>query len=254
MHVHIGNIKYDRTTILAYYILWQRIQDEIYDCFPMYKRDEIKYAGKQKNYNQPLPQIGLLTNRLYRREYKNPGDFNAHVQEHFNRVFEFLTSGALTKEDSSYNLEKGVHPQGHTKWSIASRYFGCNFNSLVFSQQRTLEFRIHPGTFSFTKTANWLFFCIAFVTYAQRHTEAVITGKLKPTINDILDGFATHFDNKNIPSKIGTQFSEYLKGYFDFRKEKMKEANDKEDWLGTNLDFEGEKAFTFKSHDLDNLY
>lgn len=121
LHIHIGNIKWDRLTCLAYYILAQRIQKEIYQIVPMYKRDEIKYAGKQKCYNQPLPNIGIINNELYNKEYANDKEFQVAVKELFQPIIRHLTNNQLNSETGDYNLENANHPLGNQKWNIASR-------------------------------------------------------------------------------------------------------------------------------------
>lgn len=117
LHIHIGNIKWDTLSIIAYYILAQRVQDELYSVFPLYKKDEMKYAGKPKNYNQPLPNIGILGNKIFTKDK----DQQLETQANFNKIFEHLTCGQLTRENIDYNLTNAIHPLGNTKWAIASR-------------------------------------------------------------------------------------------------------------------------------------
>ena len=120
LHIHLGNVKYDETTILAYYILIQTIQEELYSIFPMYKRSEMEYLGKPKNYNSPLPNIGLLTNTLFKKQYDTKQAFEADTQKYFSKIIEHLTDGQF-KEFKEWNTPQTFHPLGAQKWNIHSR-------------------------------------------------------------------------------------------------------------------------------------
>ena len=127
-------------------------------------------------------------------------------------------------------------------------YHLVNFNNLVFSNARTWEFRIHNGTFSFTKIVNWLFICIAITTFAEKYSKEIISRKLKPSLDDILDGYKTSFGWFNFEDALGSEIAEY-------RKDAIKIANKKQDWRATNIEFgEVDKNFKFSNGVIDNIY
>lgn len=252
-HIHIGNIKYDEVTIMAYYMLLQNIQEEMYSMFPLYKRSEREYLRKPKDYNSPLPNIGLLSNTLFKKKYDTKTEFNSDVTKYFSKVIEFLTDGQHTQV-KDWDTNQTFHPLGNTKWNIHSRYHNFNFNNLVFSNTRTLEARIHPATFNFTKVANWLFICIALVTYAEKNSKDIVSRKVKPSLNEILEGYKTSFGYFNFEDSLGTEVSNYLIEYVDFRKQAIKKANEKGDVLAKNIEFGADKDFKFTNGSIDNLY
>jgi len=254
MHIHIGNIKYDELTILAYWIIMQTIQDEIYSIFPLYKSDEVKYLRKQKRYNQRLPNIGIMTNSLYKKIYNTKHEFSNDVRKNFNKIFEFLTDGKVPEMNDSYNMTSLIHPLGGQKWGIPTRYYLVNFNSLIFSANRTLEFRIHTPTFNFTKISNWLFICVGIVTFAERYTKEIISRKIKPSLEDILHGFSDYFGNYDFEDTTGKDVANYLIGYIRHRKEQIAEATKKEDVIANNIEFDGDKKFAYSNGILDSLY
>lgn len=253
LHIHLGNVKYDEISIIAYYILIQGIQEELYSIFPMYKRSESKYLGKPKDYNSPLPNIGLLTNNLFKKKYESNIEFNIDVQKYFSKIISFLTSDNYS-EWEGWNTNRTNHPLGSTKWNIQSRYHGFQFNNLVFSNTRTLEARLHPGTFNYVKITNWLFICVAIVIYAEKYSKEIISRKLKPTLANIMEGYKTSFGWYNFDDALGTEVANYLTAYIEHRKEAIKYANEKDDVCARNIEFEADKSFTFSNGVIDKLY
>ena len=253
LHIHLGNVKYDELTIIAYYMLIQTIQEELYSIFPQYKRSEMEYLGTPKNYNSPLPNIGLLTNNLFKKNYDSSVEFNADVHKYFTKIVNWLTDGQV-QEFPMWNTNETYHPLGGTKWNIHSRYFLTNFNNLVFSNTRTCEFRLSNSTFNYTKIVNWLFICIGIITFAERYSKEIISRKMKPTLNDILDGYKTSFGFYSFNDVLGTEISNYLKDYIEFRKVAIKKANSEGDWLARNIEFgEIDKNFKFDNGVISNI-
>jgi hypothetical protein len=253
LHIHLGNVKYDKLSIIAYYMLIQAIQEELYSIFPMYKRSEMKYLNKQKDYNAPLPNIGLLTNTLYKKKYTSAIEFNLDVEKYFSKIIEFLTDNKYSQWDS-WETNMTSHPLGDTKWNIMSRYKIFNVNGLIFSNTRTIEARIHPGTFNYTKITNWLFICIAIITYAEKNQKDIISRKVKPTLEDILNGFKNAFGEYQFEDVTGSEIAKYLIDYVNFRKDAIKYANDGGDVHARNIEFEADKNFKFNNGVLNTIY
>jgi len=252
LHVHLGNVKFDKLSIIAYYILIQNIQEELYSIFPQYKRDEVKYLNKPKAYNAPLPNIGLLTNSIYKKKYTSHHEFNAEVDSSFSKIIEYLTKGG-TKEWPGWDSDRPTHPLGNTKWNL-NRYFLVNINSLVFSSTRTIEFRLSSPTFNFTKVTNWLFICAAIITYAEKYSKEIISRKAKPTLKDILSELKTHFGYYEFEDVVGSEISSYLCDYVDYRKELIAKATKNGDVLANNIEFKADKDFRFQSRNMSTIY
>ena len=133
-------------------------------------------------------------------------------------------------------------------------YHNFNLNNLIFSNTRTIEARIHNGSFNYTKIVNWLFICVAITTFAEKYSKEIISRKLKPTLNDILDGYKTSFGFYSFEDVRGAEISNYLKDYVEFRKQAIKEANSKGDWLARNIEFDDvDKKFKFDNGVLNNI-
>lgn len=130
-----------------------------------------------------------------------------------------------------------------------------NMNPLIFSQQRTWETRIFSGTFNFTKISSYLFLCVAFVKYAERNTEAIISGNVKPRLNDILMGFSNAFGQLAYEDTVGRELADYLIAHFDWRKKEILKCSKHEDYLAKTVEWgEVDRNYKFEFGDLKTIY
>jgi len=149
LHIHLGNVPTDQKFISTFYRFMTNIQDDVFKMFPNYKADNS--AGiKRHNYTQKLPK-----------------------KIKFNTILNFLNNDKPC--DAVYTGERLNHYADiarTSKWNVSSRYYWCNIIPLVFYPSRTIEFRIHQGTFNKYKIIYWLLMCIAFIKYVEKTQES----------------------------------------------------------------------------------
>jgi hypothetical protein len=183
LHVHVGNLRVDRAYLVAMYKLGVYIQRDLFKMFPFYKTNEVKYAGKEKNYCKMLKNIIP--------DYTGSGkeDYDKYIDDGYKILFTFLLDG---KAVPTINLNRvnRVHPQGN-KWERVARYYWLNFMNLFFSNRNTFEFRLHTPTTNSKKIISWLFMIKAITKYAEHHSDKIIKGH-KPSIEEILNEFSNN--------------------------------------------------------------
>ena len=206
-HLHLGGFPIDRILMVALFRLCYKIQDDVFEMFPYYKRDEVKYASKEKNYCKMLPDI-------IRSYTSNSGDFNEYINLSYEDIYSFLTGGK--KFDREYNMGSKRNPWGGHKWDILSRYYWVNFINPVFGKQQTIEFRLHTPTLNADKAINWLFMCAAIIMYAQNNVRRCI-GNKPVTFEEVLLGYKTA--NR---TPIAAKLSANLVNYYRSRVDKFK--------------------------------
>lgn len=82
-----------------------------------------------------------------------------------------------------------------------------NFQNLIFSPRKTVEFRLHTATVNKYKTVNWLFICNAIIKYAENNIQSIIKGD-SVCFADVLNYYRDHFKNEK-----GRNVSEVLNNY-----------------------------------------
>lgn len=208
LHIHIGGISFDRLFLVSLYKLCYKIQNDIFDIFPFFKRNEIKYLGKEKNYCKKIDDIFI--------KY-NDGSFKNYIHYNYERLFKFITGHNFSEERNTKNK---FNPFGERKWNINSRYYWINFTNIFLGKQDTIEFRIHNATTNADKITAWLYMCYAIIKYAKLNTMKCISdepisfrddvlyslgnGKVINNLQEYYDirkaYFKNHADNKNYES------------------------------------------------------
>lgn len=254
LHLHVGLDEYGTNMefLLALYILSFRIQGDLFNLFPDYKKDPQEYLGAEKNYCKALSSLGLLENDIYNSSNKK--EINDKILKNFNKIFEFLCDNLVHQMDGKYNLNTFVHPQGETKWHRNARYYHINLMNTVFSPTRTVEFRLHTPSFNFTKTSNWLFICVAIIRYAKAYSKEIISGELRPTLTDVLRGYDNFFGELKTTDYSAKEIADYLIDYCNFRTKEMKICSEKGDVMGKSIELKADKTFSFDNGRLKTIY
>lgn len=201
LHIHIGNIRKDRTFLVALYKASVSIQNELFKMFPHYKNDEIKFAGKQKNYCKKVKNL------FGNYDGSSKEDYDKYINTSYCTLGQLLL-GNHAIPNFNFNRTNGQHPQKN-KWERTGRYYWINFMNMFFSKRDTIEFRLHTPTFNSQKIINWLFICSAFIQYVEKHTEAILKGE-KVKIKDVLFIYKDLYDEGEL--------SQYL---FDYYKDRV---------------------------------
>lgn len=239
LHVHLGNLPTTRIYLISLYKLALRIQNEVFTMFPLYKIDS--KGLKNKNYNQKLPTLGMMT--IPPSATKE--EFEEYINDNYEKLFSWLSEGYYP--DATYNRKKKKHPAGTQKWNYHSRYYWLNFINTIFSERNTVEFRLHTPTTNVQKTINWLFICNAIVKYANTHANKILNTKDEITLNDVLNYYADTYPTR------GKFLSDYLKEYVRQRKELFYNDYVKGDYI-SNWDITGDKDYVFSFGNVTHLF
>ena len=213
-HLHIGGFEKSRLFLISLMKLCCKIQNDVFEMFPVYKTDEIKYANKEKNYCKKIPKII----KAY-----GSGDFNAYVNMSYENLYTFLSGGCVF--DSEYNFKIKKNPWGNNKWQINSRYYWVNFTNIVFGKHDTIEFRLHTPTTNSDKIINWLLMCNAIMEYAKNYPYKCISTD-EVTFKDVLN-----FYGKKYKTSYAMNLSQRLITYYETRVEKFKKDKEANNFL-----------------------
>lgn len=250
MHIHIGNVRKDKLYLLAVYMLCYLIQDEMFEMFPKFKEDSPKYLGTQKNYCKKLDHLGLFNNCIFDKSSVLKETYCDNVNLYFNKIFKFLSDGQ--EIGSKFNRKCLKHPI-ERKWERHGRYHWVNLVNSVFSNSRTIEFRLHTATLNFTKTLNWILICSAIVKYADTHTKEIISGKIsKITLYQILEGYTNNFRDKKDTNEMGLFIHKYLEEYIENRKAYFADKTLKKDYV-CEREISEDKKYKFQYKGITDL-
>lgn len=204
LHFHIGNFEVSRALIVTLYKLSIQIQDALFKMFPVYKTDEVKYLGKQKNYCQKINSLFPIRNESFDKE-----SYHNYINDNYLRIYRFLleTDHFPSKK---FNRRNKKHPKTH-KWDRHSRYYWLNFINLITSQRNTVEFRLHTPTLNPQKIVTWLFICNAIVKTAQFRQKDILTSETF-SIDTVFDYYKDFYKTKSAET-----LSNYLKAYYNHR-------------------------------------
>lgn len=211
-HIHIGNIPSDKQFIVAIYMLYRQIQNEINEIIPPYKKNSLWVRGK-KDYSKDIRSLGLFSIKMVD---ENGQVIQSALDNAFKTICKFLLMNNLPsnfdtiiKNSETYqNLNLSSSLSSTAKWNITSRYYALNLFGLlnVSQSDRTVEFRVHSPTMNKYKLFNWLFICIAIIEYAKKNSIKILKSSDKINLYEVFSVF-DDIDNDNFSMK------EYLNEY-----------------------------------------
>lgn len=115
LHLHLGNIPRTKEFILAFFKVGMKIQDEMFQMFPLYKK--YNYHIKNKNYSAPLPTFEILSQL-------DPVINESNIDNNFGILYKYLSMGQDFKTVGN-SLENVIaHPadvNGNQKWNVKPR-------------------------------------------------------------------------------------------------------------------------------------
>jgi hypothetical protein len=168
MHLHIGNIPRTKEFIIALYRVLISLEDEIYKCFPLYKK--YNYGVKHKDYTKPLPILSILP-------YMDDKITDENIVDNFELLYRYFSMGQSFKYNFKSLDEVNGHPsdpEGRAKWQIHSRYHAHNFIQLLFGNKQTIEFRIHNSTDDSDVMLNFLFLNATIINFTKKYTKSIL--------------------------------------------------------------------------------
>lgn len=122
MHIHLGGVtKRTEEFVIAFYKLCYKLQNEIFDMFPLYKSYPEKYVMNfHKNYCQKLPDLQLEDFNF--NSVKNAKEAKTLTKQAFDRIYYWLSDNQISVTDEYWNLNTLRHPKGELdKWYYLSR-------------------------------------------------------------------------------------------------------------------------------------
>lgn len=158
LHVHLGNVNFNKENVVLMYNLYQRLEREIFGMLPK-SRTNNEYCRKLKALTFDINHL-----KGNQREY--------YIDYYYNNIMHYLSQ----KDFCNKNInKKHDHPKGFkcNYDHSSARYCWVNFIPAVFNTRKnniyTIEFRPHSATTSYKKIKNWLFICIALVDIVENH-------------------------------------------------------------------------------------
>jgi len=225
LHLHLGNIPRTKEFILAFFKVGMKIQDEMFEMFPLYKK--YNYHIKNKNYSAPLPTFGILSKL-------DPIISSDNIDNNFGVLYNYLSMGQDFKSIGN-NLENVVghpaDPQGNQKWNIRPRYLLFNIIPLLFGNKQTIEFRIHTPTYDINKILPFIFMNSLLVNFTIKNQERILRNKSFLNNYDLFGILSSQIDNYDI-SNIN-HFRNLIYDYINKRKNHCERQILKGNILGT---------------------
>jgi hypothetical protein len=225
LHLHLGNIPRTKEFILAFFKVGMKIQDEMFQMFPLYKK--YNYHIKNKNYSAPLPTFEILSQL-------DPIINSNNIDDNFGILYKYLSMGQDFKSvnnDLSNVLSHPADPNGNQKWNIKYRYFLYNIIPLIFGNKQTIEFRIHTPTYDINKIFPFIFMNSLIVNFTIKHQDSILKNKSFLNQFDLFSVLSNQIDIHNIPYK--SQFRDLMYNYIDKRKNYCEKQILKGNILGT---------------------
>ena len=210
LHLHLGNIPRTKEFILAFFKVGMKIQDEMFQMFPLYKK--YNYHIKNKNYSAPLPTFEILSQL-------DPIIDSRNIDENFGILYKYLSMGQDFKSVGN-NLENVLShpadPNGNQKWLVKCRYFLYNLVPLIFGNKQTIEFRIHTPTYDVNKILPFIFMNGLIVNFIIRNQDSILSNKNILNNYNLLDILLTQIDMHDISNR--NQFRDLMYDYIEKRK------------------------------------
>jgi len=225
LHLHLGNIPRTKEFILAFFKVGMKIQDEMFQMFPLYKK--YNYHIKNKNYSAPLPTFEILSQL-------DPVIDSRNIDENFGVLYKYLSMGQDFKSvgNSLDNITgHPADPNGNQKWNIRPRYFLYNIIPLIFGNKQTIEFRIHTPTYDVNKILPFIFMNALIVNFTIKHQERILKNKSFLNNYDLFNILSYQIDSCNI-SNIDS-FKDLMYNYIEKRKNSCERQLLKGNILGT---------------------
>lgn len=206
LHFHQGNHELSKEYILAYYNTCYLLQDEIYSLFPSYVARSTE-IGKDKDYCKKIHSLQELVQHS-NIDYKSNLPEEKQIQLLYAALYYFLEGTHIPADNELYlKTNHASNPNNNSKWHINQRYYAVNFIPLLFSNKRTIEWRLHTPTFNFNKIASFIMLLDAIASFVQKNKKDLALFKInKLTINDVLANEFSHSKRQ------------YLNTYFNWRK------------------------------------
>lgn len=213
VHVHFGNINFNKEFIVLLYKLSIIIQQEFLSMMPQSRRGN-EYC--QLVAHHPISNVridGFKNVRSVKHDI-----LKKYIDDCYAEIVKCISLGKLPSSSINKKLN---HPSGRYCGYNRStpRYWWLNFLPTLFTIEKgrdhTIEFRPHSATLNYEKVKNFILICMGIISFIENHKELIYEAKLQAgsiTLSQIL--------LKTYPKK-----AEYLIDYIQKRKQKFIEKN-----------------------------
>jgi len=184
MHVHVGNIPRTMEFVTAMFKFGYYFQNNIFDLFPGYK---MKNDGiKRQCYTAPLDDF-LMSSLNFK------SDTNEKLEEDFTKIIYELSGNHESFKyfrDLNSITEHPSDPQESAKWHMKERYKWLNIIPLVFTNKKTIEYRIFTVPDTIDKAFTFLILSLAITDFVNRNQLSILIRPFllkKMNVNEILN-------------------------------------------------------------------
>lgn len=158
IHINIGVGPYNPKFLVAVYKLYNRLQEEIELLIPLYKRDFLFLAKKNKDHCKNLPYI--------------PNIDEDKILKVLYRTSDLSYIKSLMDSTPKYNQY----------W----RYYALNLTKYINNEQ-IVEFRVLPSSHSHKYNFLFIYLFQAICKYAELNYNKIVNDKVKIEIEDVLE-------------------------------------------------------------------
>jgi len=183
IHVHLGNLNWNKEDVVFSYILAEILENEIFSILPKSRRNN-SYCRKL---------TPLLKNQLeYLKSSPSITDYEYKIDSFYDIIYTEVSGINDGNGRASKSINKREqHPKG-PKCGFdkkSQRYCWLNYVTLLFNTKQipdshTLEFRPMSATLNFKKIRNWLKICVAFVYFVENFKNIIKQGYYKDKVGN----------------------------------------------------------------------
>lgn len=187
VHIHAGNLNWNKEDICFSYILAEQLEDELFNMLPKSRRANSYCRRLTQLTLKYLPEL---------RETRSKSQYDILIDTIYNDIFKEVTyvkdKPRKTLSISTDSLDSGrdmnrssQHPNG-AKCGYdknAQRYCWLNFVTLLYNTKglggsNTLELRSHSATMNFNKIKNWIKVFFAICRFIENNKTQIKEGKV----------------------------------------------------------------------------
>jgi len=169
MHVHVGGIPRTMEFIVAMFKFGYYFQENIFQLFPSYKR--VNDGIKKQCYTAPLDSLLMAS-----LNFKSTGI--EKIKEDYQSIV-YALSGNHVDFEKFVELDKiQAHPsdpQESAKWYMKERYKWLNIIPLIFTNKKTIEYRIFTVPDNFEKAFLFLLISLVITDFVNNYTSKILT-------------------------------------------------------------------------------
>jgi len=217
MHIHVGGIPRDISFISAMFKTMYHIQNDLYDLFPLYKKNNNGNI-KRQCYTSPLDSH-LMASLNY--NCKSVED----LQNDFQKIA-FNLSGRnedfkrYIPLDNIYNHPSD--PSESSKWYMKERYKLLNLIPLIFTNKKTIEYRIFTVPNTIEKAISFLLISLLITDFVNRNhsiinrDQSVIKNySLSSLLSQMMKSSSKEYKHILDRTKQVSSFINYKGGFFE---------------------------------------